>query len=637
MRFGLMFVLVGSLLTGIIPNADAEVWVIGRGGERWGTYAEVAGGVDLTTPGVLGPAAFADADNVTRSIQWVNASPEDFIAEGNGHIWDNAAATGAGVNSTLTLVDGDGATSTGDRFSVFGVNQNGRIFFMDLGASFPANRVIFYPQPTNQDGYIRSYELAINDGRNYSRDETPIYEIARQVELNREWRTEVTFPTQLLRFVRLRVFSPNPFELAEIEVHGEGFVPKGSYESSLIELAAPVNFGTLAFRTIKVRRQEDGSLVPEPAAAAGVTLQMRNGQDDTPLVYFEIVDEETGREEETTKGKYDVLSDAKRGRIRTDLANWSPWTEALKVDSSGIYGVPLDLPGPRSYFQFRLLFEGTTSDAMQVDSLSVTYSAPLAAGVIGEVALLDEPTPARGLVTVAAGADTTLTYDVRADLGSPSQAGFDGVRIFTPSRSQFLRLQMGTPLTEVEPDSVREDVNELRVYFPAHRIDQGRDERLRIIFKSSSLLYTTLFEGQLLDTEGRLPQGIKEGDANEDVNTNSLRVLFTSGVEKVLKAFDVVPPIITPNGDGFNDQIAFSYSIVHLVEPAAVRVEIYDLAGQLVREVFSGELSAGQYRDNWDGTDRGGKVVSPGIYLARVTVDAEEEESKQIRTVHVAY
>lgn len=637
MRLRLALALAGGLVIGLVTSGHTQVWVIGQGGAAWSAHADIAAGVDLTDASILGPAAFAEQENITQAITWVNVPTEDFIAEGKGHIWDNAAATGADSNATITLVDGDSTTSTGSRFRTFGINQTGRIFFMDLGASFPANRIVFYPRPSQQDGYIRSFEIAINNGRDYGKDQTPIYEIVRQVELNRDWRTEVVFPTQLLRFVRLRVLSANPFELAEVEVHGEGFVPQGLYESELIQLPLAVNFGRLAFRATKSRRQEDGTLMPHPEARARVSVQMRNGLDDTPLVYYKISDLLTGREEETTKEEFGKLPETVRGTVREDLTNWSPWIEAIEADSSGVYVRPLDLPGPRPFFLFRLFFEGTTTDAVQVDSLAIDYSSPLAAGVVGEVALLDDPRPASGLVTVPAGVDTTLTYDVRADMGDPPRAGFDGVRIFTSSRTEFIGLEMGKPLVPVEPDSVRADNSGLQVYFPSHRISQGRDERLRITFSTSLLLYTTLLEGQLLDTQGRLPQVIQEGDANEEVGVDALRVLFSSGQEKVLNSFEVLTPVITPNGDRTNDQGIFSYVIVHLLEPAPTRVEVFDLTGHLVRELFSGEQRAGRYEQYWDGTDQGGQRVPPGVYLARISVGAEKDEKVQVRTVSVAY
>lgn len=622
----------------ISAHAQAEVWLVGRGGDSWSTHADIAAGVDLTTPGILSPIVFSLEDNVTQAVQWKGSAPNDFVSDGNAHIWDNAALTGAAENRSSTLVDGDATTSTGERFKTFGVNQEGRIFFMDLGTSFPASSIIFYPRPTAQEDFIRSYEIAVSDGRSYSKDGAPLYEIVRQVQLSRDWRAQIDFPTQLLRFVRLRVLSANPFELAEIEIHGEGFVPKGTYQSSLIQLPTVVNFGTLSFRATKVRRQEDGTLVPAPDAEARVTLQLHNGQDDSPLRYYEIVDERTGREEETTGSAYAGLSDRFKGSIVQDLVNWSNWTDPIAADSSGLYSIQLDhLPGPRDYFQFNLQFASTTSDAMQVDSLAITYSTPVAAGAVGEVSLLAEPNPPFGRTSIPAGVDTTLTYDIRVDMGDPPFLGFDGVRIVTPARPEFLQLQIGSPLTNVEPDSVREEDRELRVYFPSNRVEQGRDERLRVTFRTRSLLFTTFLEGQLIDTRGRLPQNIAEGDANEEVSTNSLRVFFAGSGGNVINAFTMAPAVISPNGDGINDEGVFSTSIIRLVEATNVSLAIYDLSGRVVREVSNTPRRAGSFEDPWDGRDEAGNLVAPGIYVARLTVMAGQEGPSQTRVVHVVY
>ncbi len=628
------------LAAGIALSAHAqttETWIIGRGGDDWGIHADVAAGVDLTKPGILSPAAFSLEDNVTQAVQWEDASTEDFIADGNGHIWDNAALAGSAENSSFTLIDGDPNTSTGDRFKTFGVNQEGRIFFMDLGTSFPASSIIFYPRDEAKDDFIRSYQIAVSDGRSYSQAGSPLYDVVRQVQLTRDWRAQVDFPTQLLRFVRLRVLSANAFELAEIEVHGEGFVPKGTYQSRLIKLPTVVNYGKLSFRAKKVRRQADGSLVMDPEAEARVAVRLHNGQDETPLRYFKIVDERTGREEETTPSEYAGLSGKFKGSVLEDLVNWSTWTETILADSTGLYSIDLDLPGPREYFQFHMQFTGIASDAMQVDSLAITYSKPVAAGAVGEVAILEDPNPAQGRTSVPAGVDTLLSYDIRADLGSPPFPGFDGVRIFTPSKPEFVGFQMGNPLVDVEPDSVRAEDGELRVYFPQNRVVSGRDQRLRVIFRTRSFLFTTMLEGQLIDSGGRLPQNIAEGDANEEVTTNSLRVFFSGGDSGIINAFDVTPGLISPNGDGINDEGLFSSSILRLVEAVDFRLAVYDLSGRFVRQVANATRAAGLFEDTWDGRDETGKLVLPGVYVARLSVMTGRQELTQAQVVHVAY
>ena len=77
--------------------------MIGEAGVSWEAQASMPAGVDLRDPVVLSPAGFSAEDNVTQAIQWVDARTVDFVAEGKGHIWDNAAALG----SDLVLVDGN--------------------------------------------------------------------------------------------------------------------------------------------------------------------------------------------------------------------------------------------------------------------------------------------------------------------------------------------------------------------------------------------------------------------------------------------------------------------------------------------------------------------------------------------------
>ena len=312
----------------------------------------------------------------------------DFVTEGRAHIWDNAAIEG----SAATLVDGDEQTSSGDRFKGLGTDQTGRIFFLDLGASFPVNRLIYFPSPSFPDDFPRAFELAVSDGRDYTQQGAPRYQVLKRVDLQPEPRTVIDFPVQLIRFIRLRILSPNPFEIAEIQAFGTGFVPKGTYLSKLIELPTAAILGELSVKATKLRRQSDGVLLPTAVATASVDLTLRNGTDETPLVHFEIVDRETGSEQPTTADAYAKLAEDFRGSILDDAENWT-WKNPIRIDSTGTFTYPLELPGPRKYFDFQLFFRGTSTDLVQIDSLAISYSLPLADRAVGEVAVLADPFP----------------------------------------------------------------------------------------------------------------------------------------------------------------------------------------------------------------------------------------------------
>ena len=73
-------------------------------------------------------------------------------------------------------------------------------------------------------------------------------------------------------------------------------------------------------------------------------------------------------------------------------------------------------------------------------------------------------------------------------------------------------------------------------------------------------------------------------------------------------------------------------------------MEIFTLAGQLVRSSILENVSAGRYggmnedgQIRWDGRNQEGKVVVPGMYLYRLVVDLDPNDSVVIGSVGVAW
>jgi flagellar hook assembly protein FlgD len=61
-----------------------------------------------------------------------------------------------------------------------------------------------------------------------------------------------------------------------------------------------------------------------------------------------------------------------------------------------------------------------------------------------------------------------------------------------------------------------------------------------------------------------------------------------------------------------------------------VRLDIFDVAGRLVRQLVGGELPPGDHEAAWDGRDGRGARLASGIYLVRL------EALDQIRSQRVA-
>ena len=63
-------------------------------------------------------------------------------------------------------------------------------------------------------------------------------------------------------------------------------------------------------------------------------------------------------------------------------------------------------------------------------------------------------------------------------------------------------------------------------------------------------------------------------------------------------------------------------------------MEVLDLSGRQVRQVYSGVDGIGEYVQAWDGRDDAGQLMAPGIYLYRVSIDADQEKVEDTGVLH---
>ena len=642
MKTLLLSLIVAALWNAAIPEAvraELKVWKVGGEELSWKSQERSSAQVDFSVPGALQINGFEAEDNIVQLLDWEEGSPPNFVSErARAYIWDNVPLK----ESNLPILDGDPSTSSEDRFKVFGASQAGTAFFLDLGARFPVNRIVFFPRQAGEDDegrpfkddFIRGYEILANNGLDFNERDRPIYTLMSRVEFTRESIAEILFPLQFIRYIRLSVATRNPFEIAEIQVFGTGFAPKGQYLSEVVDLGEAANYNRLEWEVAKLRREAD-RIVAAPDAAAGGTVQMRTGADDTPYVYYEITDLFTRERQEVSESEYNKLSEEKRGPIEEDQVDWSLWSFPFAGSENTI-----ELPSPRRYFQFRSVLESRTIlDGVQVKSLGVEYAVPpLAQQLIGEISLLDNPRPRRNVAVVPASTPSTFAYDLITDIQA-SDVGFDAIRISTPSQPKFSEFLIGDPPVSADPDSVMEAPDALTLFFPSHRVESRSSGILRIVFEAQVFVQGTFFNAEVFDTQtGELPQRVFPGDANPVVGTNTLRVLTSvESIEHVLPFLEIVPRVISPNGDGSNDWAQISFSLVQLLRAIDAEVEIFDLGGRRVRRVFSGEAGSGLYAEMWDGRNESGELLPAGIYVVKVSAHTERGDFVRTGTMGVVY
>ena len=62
-----------------------------------------------------------------------------------------------------------------------------------------------------------------------------------------------------------------------------------------------------------------------------------------------------------------------------------------------------------------------------------------------------------------------------------------------------------------------------------------------------------------------------------------------------------------------------------------MRAEVFDVTGQRVRVIVDGTFAPGQHETRWDGLDRTGRAVAPGLYYLRLQSGGRTESRKLVK------
>ena len=170
-------------------------------------------------------------------------------------------------------VDGDPTTVFRDTDAAH--RGMGNQLTMYLGGRFPVSRVRFYPSPQSSGLIIEKFKLTASDQKGSS-------EVIGLVSNNTHPTVDLTFPSRIVDRLQLNVHSSRskvgdwfPWEIAEFEVYGEGFVPEATFQSRVFDLGAPATVGPLHW---------SGFRDPD----ARVNIRTRSGWDPDPNRYWPL-------------------------------------------------------------------------------------------------------------------------------------------------------------------------------------------------------------------------------------------------------------------------------------------------------------------------------------------------------------
>ncbi|MDE2704917.1 MAG: gliding motility-associated C-terminal domain-containing protein [Gemmatimonadota bacterium] len=377
-----------------------------------------------------------------------------------------------------------------------------------------------------------------------------------------------------------------------------------------------------------------------------------------------------------TRAEYKSLPGNERRHVEPDLEFWS----GVQLANNGQL---INAPSGRPFIQIEVEFlSEDPAAATIISNLRFEYSAPqITDQVFGEIA------PA---VDVIAGRDTSFVLVLNAGLGAENN-GFNRLQVFTPARAEaiegvevdlgdgeFLNLERVDDGGEIGEGQFRELYvadDQFVVGFPTigpAEEDQVRNALVKVRFQGRVIDFRTNFAANVfLDTLGAeterrftssgilalggnesaldtlaifLPQRVEDNDVVDFAATdqlsdrNSLAVIadISAQSENLVTNFKVVPNPFTPNGDDVNDEVVVTFDVQRLLTPKPVYLEIFDLNGRR-RRLIERQLSSGGYSQQWDGRNDAGQVVPPGLYLLRISTDADHAGEAQTRIISVAY
>lgn len=497
---------------------------------------------------------------------------------------------------------------------------------LDFGRQVGVNRLRFYPRNTveatpqtpYEDDFLRGFELWINPEMTNSAEGLPDVLVARRPD-NDDTVVEIDIDPRYVRLVKLRSLTETPFEIDELEVIGFGYMSRGTWISDLIDLGGRATVGPVRWRE---------SVVGEEAFS-NIQVRVRTGDDDTPLRFERRAAAEGPFDPdfldvtEVDAETYWSLDIAERGEVVDDVDHWSAWQT---VDNRGLIGGRL----PRQFVQFEVGFAGRISDTRQLDWLLFDYLQPPIADT-----LRAEVFPRRAPVEQRA----TFRYAVQLRRNG-AILGFDELEVDTTVPVENIRdVTVNDVPVSFEVAYLRHDAFRLRL-----PLIDGDGDILEFAFDMPVFRFGTTFSGRVVNSRfARVPQRLEAGNAIDfgPGDLADLSNLFVAIPEerigKLVGTIVLSSEVITPNGDGINDDVLVQFNLLQLVDVAPVRFEIFDLASRRVANVDLGERSLGPADFRWDGTGSDGRLLTPGTYVWRLLVAADAFDEEHLGILVIAY
>ncbi len=578
--------------------------------------------------------------NQYRLLQYINFTVEAVDLEGAlaeieiVGVGDNISI---GVDRRGSVLDGLTAVSNSNLFDA-DMNTNNAIapvafagrerswqdqgtwFYADLGATFWLDEAFIYvlKEQEGTAGFIagpaRGFTILASDGTHAINTGLPVPEPFDFGELLVQpdncpdclHYMRYQFRPQRVRYLLWFVHSTAGWnsKWAELMLFSPGYPAEVTMRSGFIDLGQVAGDG---------RPKVIKNLSWDADLPLGTRLQLRSRSGNT---FNEVYDFYDRKGELTTEEKWNSSPKVLRGRIDTTAIvseDWDHWSEEYKFT-----GEAFKSQNPRRFVQLELIL--STDDpqvAATVNALSIEF----------EDAFLQE---AKGSVQPRIASPnkmTNFTYTLLPK-AEDQDTGFDRLRFVLGAEVDITSLDIEVGGLAVEPNLVTLQGDSLLIDLP----EAVRNDSLRISFTTRVLQNATVFS---LDLGLRERPGIWQSVEAAERRSNIVLLPELVGSNRLIDNLQLKSAVLTPNGDGINDQLELRF-VAFKVDNTLAAVEIYDLAGRLVKRLRATSTGA-QQQFSWSGDDTSGQRVDPGVYLLRIDLGADSGDDTALRTIAVAY
>jgi hypothetical protein len=512
----------------------------------------------------------------------------------------------------------DGNPTSGPSFS-----SGSMSYFLDLGTRFWVDALDFltdYPS----GGSVR-FSVDLSDGA-LAPDGSVLW--ARDVideNVAANFR-HYDLPPRRVRYLRFRADSSGPISLTEVMLYGEGYVAEAVVTSPMIELGGRRGLVSIEWDI-------------ETPIGTRVEIQTRTGPTIADsLVYLDNVGNIVTEQRYTTR-----LPRVKRGEIivhKVPGPGFSGWSDP-HIES----GEEIRSPRTERFLQIRAqVLADTTSKfgpPAELRAIRIQLADLYTDEIVGELF------PTRSLTV---GAPEPHTFYLRPSF-SNSEQGFDQIRIVATAPTELDIVEVaagsnadflaGSPelFTASDVERIATGADSLVLQLP--RMLRRGIERVEVRLRSTMYGHIAAFDAAIRASDARGSwQLVEVGDTIDDIASET-NVVTSVEDNRVLSPLRIEPAVLTPNGDGVNDEAVFRFEVSRATGPKEVRFDIHGLGGHRVRQLSQSRLDPrGAYEVTWNGRDDAGQPVPPGTYLVRVEVDATSDRARgtvRLATVTIAY